>query len=246
MSTANITKTVNVEALRAHVLAKAKKGDRTAMFEYNMAFCTNGKDPSRTHVDGSLKYNMPQKELDPKFPRDIFLADAHGASKLVYWHDWETGMRFNDLVVKVERTDKDAVDSWGWEIQCKSELKAWETLAKTPDADLLCPILKCFEPKSDHPGLKKSRLRMMLITQKAEFTGSLEQCLQEAYDRNTVNHCFGAESKSERRQRIESLCNRMGWRDIIGEGMGGGHRNSGVIYDYHDNCYKAVIIDYAL
>lgn len=235
------TKSVSSKALIAHLVTKGNDGDRVAMREWNMAGCSHGKSPDRLWWDCTEKYNVPQSELDATAPHDLDEADANGASKLVYWHDAQTGMRYDHIVVKVERTDRHSTSYWGWQIQCRDEVKAWEALAKTPDADLLCPVLKYFKPKSDHPGLKKSRSRMMVISQKAVFIGSLEECLQEAQTRNTVNRKYSAEGKAERRERIIDLCNRMGWRDVLHHGA-----NCGVIYDYHNNCYKAVIVDYAL
>jgi hypothetical protein len=52
---------------------------------------------------------------------------------------------------------------------------------------------------------------------------------------------FRGEEAHDRYEKLKALSDSQNWRDALRN-----PGNSGVIFDYSRNCYKAVFIDYAL
>lgn len=231
------TKTDSTKKLSA-VMTKEARSNDYIRFEHNLAFYSAGDHPSRPG-----RHNVSGAEIEAIFSR--VWGDAEGASKVVHLYHPD-GTPFKYVCVKRDKKYGTVFTGFGSGIQNVNEIKAWEALAGTPDADCLCPIFKYFMPKSDRAGVEKTRQRVTIICQKAVYISSLADCCKEAERRNRMDGKTYVEEAWERQAKIEKLCRRMGWHDIIGRGMGGGGRNCGVIYDYHSDRYKAVIVDYAL
>lgn len=126
--------------------------------------------------------------------------------------------------------------------QMIDEIDCWERLADTDEADLLCPILKWFKVRSDKcaPLTEKAKDRVVIIAQKAVYVSDMVDACNHAERLNRENGFHGKSSR-RRVEELKNMANRHHWRDV--EFNPG---NSGVIFDYNLNCYKAVFIDYAL
>lgn len=160
-----------------------------------------------------------------------------GATKATHT-EHPDGWEFHEIVIK--RIRKDACVRLG--NQGKFEARTWEHFATTPDADLLCPVLRWFGSKSDKvlENSELDRKNLVMICQKARKTGNAKEMCYKAEQMNREQGYHG-ESARTRLTKLEALANRQGWWDVLYNGG-----NSGVIFDYHSNCYKAVFIDYAL
>ena len=231
--------TTSSKALRSR-LAKEAKRDPYLRWEHNAAFYSAGDSKDRPG-----RHNMTQAEFEWEFSRESWQADASGANKVVYLHHPD-GTPLQYICIKRDREDGNSglIEECG--IQCELEIAAYEALAENPERDCLCPIFKYFTARSDKAGVEKRRQRVVIVCQKAEYIGGLRDCCIEAEFRNREECRHGYETAEERQARIERLCRKMKWHDIVGRGWGGGHRNCGVIFDYADNIWKAVIVDYAL
>lgn len=216
-------------------MATMKKNDSVKAFtrmlskrnrtEWEMACNTN---PNRGKV-------YDQWEFHRMFDRDH--GDGRGATKTVHI--------LNDIVVKRHQ-------SGGYLPECRNrkatgnqlidEINCWVEFADSPEADLLCPVLKWFTSKSDQVSATSETMQrnVVIIAQKAVKVGSAERMCRKAEEMNRENGYRG-ESAASRFRKLEALSDSKNWRDALYNGG-----NSGVIFDYHRNCYKAVFIDYAL
>jgi hypothetical protein len=126
--------------------------------------------------------------------------------------------------------------------QLIDEINCWVEFAERPESDLLCPIFKYFTSKSDKVTAKSETMQhnVIIIAQKAVYISDAEDACAEA-ERMNREHGYKGESKRTRYAKLEALSDSQNWRDAMYN-----PGNSGVIFDYHKNCYKAVFIDYAL
>ena len=116
-------------------------------------------------------------------------------------------------------------------------------MAETEDADLLCPIMKYFTSKSDKVEATSDKMQenVIIIAQKAVYVANAEMSCKKAEQMNRENGYHG-ETYETRILKMRTLSKKRGWWDVMRHAGG----NCGVIFDYSKNCYKAVIIDYAL
>lgn len=223
-----IKKNASVSALAKH-MAKEKKHNSQTLLEYNMAFQTNAE---RGHV-------FNQEEL-------IFLYDregqAQGASKAVHTIA-HNGFNFEYIIVKrmlkYPYIPDDAGSSGN---QLHDEVEFWKKFSHTEYGDLLCPTLRAYETKSDHnePRSKTALKNIVVISQRAVYISNMRRCCEEA-ERLNAMYGYAGEDFTTRKNKLVAFANKMKWRDV--EYNGG---NSGVIFDYSQNCFKAVFVDYAL
>lgn len=214
-------------------LAKQKNVDAEALLEWELACNTS---PKCGHI-----YN--QKELFNLYDR---FGQSQGASKACHLINHE-GDDFKYIILKrhlewgyipdVSREHNACTGN-----QLLDEINCWERLAGTEEADLLCPILKYFKSKSDKVTSTSETMQhnIIIISQRAEYVGDARECCLKAEKLNLEQNLNG-ESRFSRLAKLEQLSVKMGWRDAL-YNCG----NSGVIFDYSQNCYKAVFIDYAL
>lgn len=208
-------------------MANAKKHNPRALLEWLIACNTNAE---RGQV-------FDQWKLLKLYERESYSCHS-GATKIchVKAHD---GQPFQYIVVK-------RFKKWGHDFQQGNqlilEIKCWETLYNTPDADYLCPILKYFTSKSDKVTESSETMKrnVLIIAQKAVYVSNAKDACMEAERRNMENGYHG-EPAASRYAKLKDFANRQNWWDAIGN-----RGNSGVIFDYSKNCYKAVFIDYAL
>lgn len=220
-------KNATVKALQSH-MAHEKKHDTEARLEWEMACNTNTQ---RGQV-------WDQTEINAQYSRRSNWDDAQGATKVCHLRN-HNGDEFKYIVVKRYKRN-------GWEIQGNqlvAEINCWQELAETADADLLCPILKYFTSKSDKVADTSETMKenVVIIAQKAVYVSNVYKCCQKAYEMNKAEGKHG-ERPEERLEKMKSLSRRRHWFDVMREAEG----NCGVIYDYATECYKAVVIDYAL
>lgn len=226
MATAKINN--SVKALKAH-MATEKKVNYKTLLEWQMAHNTNSE---RGKV-------WNQEELCDLYSRSN---GGHcGATKRTHTISHE-GFEFNYIVIKRYKTNGWQFNGEGTGNQLIDEIECWQKLAATADADCLCPILKYFTCKSDKVTAISDTMknRVLIIAQKAVYVDDLEGACKEA-ERMNRNNGYNGESAKARTTKLLDLAKRMKWRDV--EYNPG---NSGVIFDYEQNCYKAVFIDYAL
>lgn len=201
--------------------------------EWCMAFNTN---PDRGEV-------FDQTYFLNQFDRDY--GDGYGASKTVHL--------LENIVVKRHQTGGYCPDI-AWEHrngnkvekltgnQLIDEINCYLEFNDTEYADLLCPIFKYFTSKSDKVSATSETMQrnVVIIAQRAIKTGDAETCCRYARELNR-EHGYHGEGAYSRLADMQAMSDRMGWRDAMKN-----RGNSGVIFDYSKNCYKAVFIDYAL
>lgn len=210
---------------------------RKAVFEYELAVRSSDSKPD---AFGVVKYhNMPFGDICNLFSRRY--GGHTGATKRTHTRHPD-GWELQFFVVK--RYKYHGHEFWGEGCgnQLIDEIACWVKLQDTPDADFLCPIFKFETAKSDKckPLSDTMKERVCIIAQKAVWTDALRGACKVAEQMNRDNGYNGI-SASRREKQLLDMANRMGWRDV--EWNPG---NSGVIFDYSQNCYKAVFIDYAL
>lgn len=227
-------KNASVKAIQTAMSASATNGNRLSRYEHNMARYTAKDDASRPG-----RHNYSQSEICADYSRKY---GGHcGATKRTHTETpW--GEEFQYIVVKRYKWHGHEFWGEGCGNQLIDEINCWNRLAETPDADFLCPILKYFTCKSDKvkPLADKMKERVVIIAQKAVHVDDLAGACHEAERRNIAEGYNGV-SAHNRIFDLKDMARRMGWRDV--EWNPG---NSGVIFDYAQNCYKAVFIDYAL
>lgn len=215
-------------------MATAKKWDEQAKLEWEIACNTS-------YQRGYVYSHDEMKEL-----YDRYGDCCDGATKAVH-KKCHNGKKFKYIVVK-------RFKPWGYipnvffehekctGNQLIDEIGCWNELSKTEWGDLLAPILKYFTSKSDKvSAISETMLEnVVIISQKAVEVDDAYNCCEMAYQMNERDGLIG-ESVNERFHKMKELSRKMGWRDALGNSG-----NSGVIFDYYQNCWKAVFIDYAL
>ena len=228
------TKNAQVSAFTSFVTSQKDFSHRSNL-EWIMAINTKGptdREPNRPKVVG-------QREICELYSAS---RGGHcGATKRTHDINHE-GKPFKHIVVKRFKTNGCIFRGEGTGNQLVDEIRCWEKLATTEDADYLCPIIKYFTCKSDKvtPTSHKVLEKVLIIAQRAEHVDDLRGACRAAWEMNLAKGLRG-ETYESRKAKLMDFANRMGWRDV--EFNPG---NSGVIFDYAANCYKAVFIDYAL
>lgn len=215
---ATFKKTTSVKAFTTW-LSKNCRG------EWEMACNTN---PNRGKV-------YDQAELHEMFSR--YSGDDNGATKVCHILEYIVVKRhmpggYIPELRNVKATGNQLID----EINCYGEF------LDSPEADLLCPVLKYFTSKSDQVTATSETMQrnVVIIAQKAVKVGNAERMCRKAEEMNH-EHGFRGEDANSRYAKLEALSESKNWRDALYNGG-----NSGVIFDYAKGCYKAVFIDYAL
>lgn len=229
-----------VKAFRGHMVQEGKL-DIQVRLEYDMAFQTNN--------NRGTVWN--QEDFKALYPRVDSWDDHYGvhcgATKQcnTVCHNGEA---FKYIVVKRAHLDpyidEHAHDDSREETgnQLVDEINFWQKYANTEYGDLFCPMLKAFTSKSDHvaPCSDTAFENVIIISQRAMYTGDAEEMCDLAESLNDEEGYYGDDSET-RYEKLEEFSDMMGWRDVLYN-----PGNSGVIFDYAANCYKAVFIDYAL
>jgi hypothetical protein len=185
-----------------------------------------------TNADRGKTYD--QWELLEMFDR---YGMASGASKAVHVLD--------NIVIKRHKPHgyvPEIRNEYGTGNQLIDEVNCYKRYWDKPEADLLCPVLKWFTSKSDKvdPTSRKMQYNVLIVAQKAVKVGDAPRMCRKAEEMNRDNGLHG-ESAERRYEKLKAFSKSQNWRDAL-------HNpgNSGVIFDYKANCYKAVFIDYAL
>lgn len=225
-------KNLSVKALQA-VMATDKKQSARALYEWEVACNTNyqrGRVPTA-------------EELREAYSR---YTSEHGASKVCHLQN-EHGQDFKYIVLKRHRVNGYIPNVHGEHAKCTGnqlldEINCWLEFAEKPESDLLCPILRYYTSKSDKVSATAEKMQhnIIIIAQKAVYVSDAFNACRKAERLNAENGLNG-EDGHDRYDKLSKFSKKQGWRDAM-------HNpgNSGVIFDYHQNCYKAVFIDYAL
>lgn len=227
-------KNQSVKALQS-VLASQKKFDDNILLEWELSCNTS---PERGKV-------YKQEEIMYLYARDSYKCEA-GASKTVHLKN-HNGNDFQYIVIKRHQTGGYLPKAAKEHQKCTGnqlidEINCWNEFSETEYADLLCPILKYFTSKSDKVTATSEKMQqnVVIIAQKAIYISSAKYACIEAEERNNIEG-FKGEDADARYKKMNTFSKKQGWRDAMNN-----PGNSGVIFDYSQNCYKAVFIDYAL
>lgn len=193
--------------------------------EWEMAFNTN---PNRGTV-------VDQNDLLKMFDR--YGDNNDGCSKAVHL------LRY--IVVKRHQKGgyiPEIRNEYGTGNQLIDEINCYKRFKDKPEADLLCPIFKYFTSKSDKVDATSETMQrnVVIIAQKAVYVSDARWACRKAEQMNR-EHGYHGESADSRYRKLANFSDSQNWRDAMYN-----HGNSGVIFDYSKNCYKAVFIDYAL
>lgn len=214
-------------------LAKEKRFDSQALLEYEVAFQNNSE---RGKV-------YDQYIINELYGRDDWSA-ARGATKTTHRKSHE-GKSFKYIVVKRHQTGgymPECRNKWATGNQLIDEINCWVMFYDKPEADLLCPILKYYTSKSDKVSATSETMQrnVVIVAQRAVETGNAKSMCRLAYEMNREKG-YRAERPESRYAKLETLSQSQNWRDVLYN-----PGNCGVVFDYSQNRYKAVIIDYAL
>ena len=215
---------------------RAKKADEQMFLEWEMAFNTNGSRKDRKVWD--------QHEINALYSRDDWRKGEQGATKTCHVK-CHNGNDFEYIVVKRHQTNgyidehQYNPDFYHTGNQLVDEIRCFEKFALTDKEDYLCPILKYFTSKSDQVTATSETMQnnVCIIAQKAVYVSDLRHACLKAAELNGEE----GEAADRRYREMRHFAEEQGWRDAVHNGG-----NSGVIYDYAKQTYKAVFIDYAL
>lgn len=232
-------KNLAVKALQA-VMASEKNTDTHVNLEWLLSCNTNNK---RGKV-------YSQSDIKALYDRDDW-RQPMGATKTTHLeaHD---GTPFKYIVIKRHQTDgyidehakNPTPDQTG--NQLVDEIHFWTKYElDVTVSDAFCPMLKYFTSKSDKVSATSEKMQenVVIISQKAEHICKAGRACELAYEMNMnagIDNEY-VQTPEERKEYLDSISKRFGWRDAMNNGG-----NSGVIFDYSKKCYKAVFVDYAL
>ena len=193
--------------------------------EWEMACNTNA---NRGHV-------YDQHELLKMFDRNR--GDGHGATKTVHVLEHIVVKRHQSGGYLPECRNRKATGN-----QLIDEINCWLEFVDSPESDLLCPVLKYFTSKSDQVSATSETMQrnVVIIAQKAVKVGDAATMCRKAEEMN-IRNGYKGDTAFSRIGKLKALSDSKNWRDAMYN-----PGNSGIIFDYHKNCYKAVFIDYAL
>jgi hypothetical protein len=230
-------KNLSVKALQTK-MASEKKYNDGVMYEWEMSCNTNIKRGRVYKQEDILKAYSRRVNWNNE--------DKAGATKVCHLKN-ENGENFQYIVIKRMRNNAYIPNINGEHAKCTGnqlidEINCWIEFQERSEADLLCPILKYFTSKSDKVSATSDTMQnnVIIIAQKAVYIDSAKYACKEAERLNKING-FKGEDYITRYAKLEAFSVKQGWRDAMYNGG-----NSGVIFDYNQNCYKAVFIDYAL
>lgn len=215
---ANMKKNDSVKAFTNH-LSKVNR------YEWEIA-CNTNKNRGKVY---------DQWELLKMFDR--YGENMHGCSKAVHMLD--------HIVVKRHQRGgyiPEIRNKYGTGNQLIDEVNCYKRFNFEAEGDLLCPVLKWFTSKSDKVSATSETMQrnVIIVAQKAVKVGDAWSMCRKAEELNRDNG-FRGEDAQTRFDKMVAMSDSQNWRDAIRNGG-----NSGVIFDYNRNCYKAVFIDYAL
>lgn len=217
-------------------MATMKKNDSVKAFTRMLSKRSRKEWEMACNTNSNRGKVYDQWELLKMFARDSWSAD-HGATKTVHCLDYIVVKRHQTGGYLPELRNRKATGN-----QLIDEINCWAEFAHAPEGDLLCPVLKWFTSKSDQVSATSETMQrnVVIIAQKAVKVGTASAMCRKAEEMNR-EHGYKGESAASRYRKLEALSESQNWRDALYNGG-----NSGVIFDYNRNCYKAVFIDYAL
>ena len=187
--------------------------------EYGIAFQDN---PQRTgyYTGEALRSDYPRKAN----------AKEHGASKFAYI--------LNNIVVK--RYLKN-----GWVGRCNQievEVAFYEAHKNDEYADYICPILRYGLHRGDKVESTSEQYldECYIVAQRAFEISDMKNACYSAEQFNKQNGYIG-ESAENRYNKLVKFAKKFDMCDVIWNGG-----NCGIIFDHTKQCWKAVVIDYAL
>lgn len=236
-------------------MIKSDKSD-VARFEHDLAYASNTKT-QRVFSGRAIRtiYDRYIDELECEF---ISCGYSKKTFCCVPKQDGTQGWEESKYIV-IKRMNPPTPSWWTGEPeerlvdgknQLVQEIRCWERFADMPESDMLCPILKWgFQQGDKFPeGCAKVCDTVYIVAYKACFVGDLKEACVWAERQNNDKGYHGTPAR-DRLEEIRKFSDDQGWWDVWNGGFERGSGNSGncgVIFDPIQNCYKAVIIDYAL
>lgn len=232
---------------RKNLSVKALQSKMASEKKYSDAICYEWEMACNTNVQRGNVYQ--QEYILNHYSRKMGWDNERGATKICHLKN-ENGEDFKYIVIKRARREEDGLyipDARGEHENCTGnqlidEINCWLEYQEKPEADLLCPILKYFTSKSDQVTATSKKMfnNIVIIAQRAIYVDNAKYACKKAEELNN-QYGFIGEDYATRYEKLKALSKARGWRDAMHNGG-----NSGVIFDYNKNCYKAVFIDYAL
>lgn len=124
-----------------------------------------------------------------------------------------------------------------------AQIKLYQRVKDTPDAEYFAPIFRFGMARGDKNAEYSPRMleELYIVTQCAKYKGDVAYCINKAHELNIDGGFYEAQLPQVRYSKMLEICAKYGLRDVVDH-----PDNSGVIFDYSENCYKAVILDYGL
>jgi hypothetical protein len=217
------------------IMATIKKNE--SMKAFSSVVCKANR--TEWEIAFNTNYNRgkvyDQHELLEMFDRNR--GDGYGATKTVHVLEHIVVKRHQTKGYLPELRNRKATGN-----QLIDEINCFKEFVNAPEGDLLCPVFKYFTSKSDKVSATSETMQhnVLIIAQKAIKVGDADYMCRKAEELNR-RHGYNGESAASRYRKLEKLSESQNWRDALYNGG-----NSGVIFDYAKQCYKAVFIDYAL
>ena len=211
-------------------MATPKKNDSAKALTGHMA--KNNRREWEMCANTNVKRGKVWNQYDFLAEFDRYGENSNGASKAVHLLD-------NIVIKRHQYNGYIPHDAGSTGNQLIDEINCWLKYWDKPEADFLCPVLKYFTSKSDKVTATSDTMQenVVIIAQKAVKVGTAWEMCKKAYEMNG----YRGETAEARYEALKAMSRKNRWRDAMHNGG-----NSGVIYDYHKGCYKAVFIDYAL
>lgn len=123
--------------------------------------------------------------------------------------------------------------------QIALQVKAWEQIALTDEAQYFNPILSYGLHRGDKLSNTDDRYlnKSFIVSQRASFYGSIKEAIINAYKLNCIN--YTKDMVNEYHKKMLEAARKYNIGDLHNE-------NIGVIFDYSTGEYRAVITDYGL
>ena len=230
----NMGCTMNKETMALkNYLVSSKKENPELQWEYEMIYANN-KSTQNVWTGEDIRGAFPRYEMDE--------GSFSGYTKVGHkCRKDENGdyIEMETCVVKRFSVFGGTVDGKNQVIE---EIKTWEYFAGRDESDFLSPVLRWGYVRGDKvsPLDERNKEECYIVAQKAVKVGQMKKMCEMAEKMNNDEFIFG-ESAEDRYHALCNFADDQGWWDVK---VNGG--NCGVIFDYSQNCYKAVIIDYAL
>ena len=127
--------------------------------------------------------------------------------------------------------------------QLEEEIKFYLAHKNDEYSDVICPILRYGLHRGDRVESTEEKYfnQTYIVAQKAVYIANALKSCEKAEELNKQYNYYNGEDAYTRYNKLEKFAHHFHMWDVLRNSG-----NCGVIFDYQQNCYKAVCIDYAL